>query len=259
MNKNYTLEKKELALLEFDDAPGIVKAGFALSKKLPERCVITFFKEVIVGYIKSGKAKILYPINWETGVVNYCLLKYKDEDILIYHSHVGAPSSAGMLDDAIAGGVKKAVACGGCGVLDKNLAAGHVIIPTAAIRDEGTSFHYAPAAREIELNKNVVNTISEVLDTNSVPYIKSKTWTTDAPYRETRAKMQLRKSEGCAAVDMECSALAAVAEYRGIEFGQLLYSGDQLDGDVHDNRGWQDMTSTREKLFTLALECVIAL
>jgi uridine phosphorylase len=46
-------------------------------------------------------------------------------------------------------GCAKFVACGGAGVLDREIQPGHPVVPTAAVRDEGTSYHYLPPGREV--------------------------------------------------------------------------------------------------------------
>jgi len=87
-----------------------------------------------------------------------------------------------------------------------------------------------------------------------------KTWTTDAPYRETLAKVQRRKSEGCVVVEMESAAFFALAQFRGVTFAQILYGGDDVSGDHEwDNRAWQSQTPVREKLFWLAAEACLSL
>jgi uridine phosphorylase len=65
-----------------------------------------------------------------------------------------------------------------------------------------------------------------------------------------------RRAEGCLTVEMEAAALFAVAQYRGITIGQLLYAGDDLSGDEWDHRGWDEDRSVRERLFDLALDAV---
>lgn len=65
------------------------------------------------------------------------------------------------------------------------------------------------------------------------------TWSTDGFYRETKEKVAYRQEEGCSVVEMECSALAAVAQLRGILWGQLLFTADTLaDVEVYDQRNW---------------------
>jgi uridine phosphorylase len=158
----------------------------------------------------------------------------------------------------IAYGGRSFVGCGGCGVLDPAIAAGHVLVPTCAVRDEGTSYHYLPPSREVSLSPPSVATIRNVLVRREIPHIECKTWTTDAFFRETKTKVARRRGEGCLAVEMECAALAAVAQFRGVQFAQILYSGDSLgdetDGYAYDERDWWKNLPAREQVFHLALE-----
>jgi uridine phosphorylase len=92
-----------------------------------------------------------------------------------------------------------------------------------------------------------------------VPYVLAKTWTTDAIYRETRGKIEARRDEGCACVEMEAAAFFAVARFRGVHFGQILYAGDDCSGEMWDSRKWQSHQSIRERLFWLAAEACVEL
>ena len=117
----------------------------------------------------------------------------------------------------IARGCRAFVACGGAGVLVPDVALGHVIVPSAAIRDEGTSYHYLPPGREVEPTRQAFDAIVATLERHHVPYVTGKTWTTDGLYRETRGKVERRVAEGCLTVEMEAAAFFAVAAFRGVD------------------------------------------
>ena len=136
---------------------------------------------------------------------------------------------------------------------------GHIIVPVSAVRDEGTSYHYLPPAREVEASPAGIAAIERTLQARGVPYMLGKTWTTDAIFRETPAKVQLRKSEGCLTVEMEAAAFFAVAQFRGVTFAQMLYGGDDVSGTEWDARGWNKRMSVRERLFWLAAEACLAI
>jgi purine-nucleoside phosphorylase len=105
----------------------------------------------------------------------------------------------------------------------------------------------------------VIRVIEETLTAHHVSYIKAKTWTTDAFYRETPGKIQLRKHEGCAVVEMETAAFIAVSQYLGVDFGQILYAGDDLTGEVWDSRQWHTRAEIRSEVLRLAMETAIRL
>jgi len=104
---------------------------------------------------------------------------------------------------------------------------------------------------------DVVNAIAATLGEHQVAHRLVKTWTTDAFYRETPARIAARRAEGCACVEMETAALAAVAQFRGVKFGQLLYGGDDLGGAEWDGRNWNGQWNIREKLTFLAAEIAL--
>ena len=171
---------------------------------------------------------------------------------------IGAPMAAFVLEELIALGARTVVACGGAGVLDRDIDVGNLVIPTSAVRDEGTSFHYLPPTREIAQDPDMIAAIESTLDRHGVGYRLGKTWTTDAIYRETRARVARRQAEGCIVVEMEASALFAVGAFRGVPVGQILYGGDDVSGlGDWDRRDW-DNHSIREHLFWLAAESCLA-
>jgi uridine phosphorylase len=179
--------------------------------------------------------------------------------LTLFHPGVGAPLAAAMLEEAIALGCRKFVACGGAGVLDRSIALGHLVVPTAAIRDEGTSYHYLPPGREVEPGPEGMSAIEAVLKRRGCAYLTGKTWTTDALYRETAGKVRRRKGEGCLTVEMEAAALFAVARFRGVTLAQVLYGGDDVSGGEWDSRHWDKSTSVRERVFRLAAESCLEL
>ena len=132
-------------------------------------------------------------------------------------------------------------------------------MPSSAVRDEGTSYHYLPPGREVAATPDVVAVLESVLTENRVEYLVAKTWTTDAFYRETPAKVARRRAEGCLTVEMEAAAFFAVARFRGVAFGQLLYGGDDVSGNAWDSREWNSRTSIRQRLFELAAQACLRL
>ena len=226
---------------------------------VPEHCVICFFREVLETEMAEHQATVVVENQWEDGPHHLYEVAHAGQRLAFFHPGVGAPVAAGLLEEAIAAGCRKFVVCGGCGVLEDGLAVGDLLVVSAAVRDEGVSYHYLPPGREVQADGRVVGVLEEVLSRRGVPYRLVKTWTTDAPYRETRDKVARRRAEGCLAVDMEAAGLLAVAQFRGVALGQLLYCGDDLSGPEWDNRGWQSRHEVRQQLFWLAAEVCLAL
>ncbi|MEO8288361.1 MAG: nucleoside phosphorylase [Chloroflexota bacterium] len=255
------MEQREFPILEFSDQPEAMLEPKRLLRPidLPERAVACFFQDVISRLASDHKAEIITHLQSEMGTNPVYRLEIDGQPITVFHPGVGAPLAAGFLEEVIALGCNRFIACGGAGVLDSSLVVGHVIVPYSAVRDDGTSYHYLPPSREVAASPQAVAAIEATLTKHNVDYIVAKTWTTDAIYRETSDKIRLRKQEGCVAVEMEAAAFFAVAQFRGVQMGQLLYGGDDVGGSAWDGRHWQKRSSVREKLFWLAAEACLAL
>jgi uridine phosphorylase len=256
------MKSREYPILEFDPSPrAIIEPGEVVAPlDVPEHCVLTFFEEVLRELHQQGKAKIITTHNWADTNRPLYELEFIGRRFAAIHPGVGASLTCGILEEIIARGCQKFIACGGCGVLDQDIDVGGLVIPTAAVRDEGTSYHYLPPEREVRQNPLAVQAIEAVLSSHQIPYRLGKTWTTDAPYRETSAKVQQRKNEGCITVEMEAAAFFAVAAFRGVQFGQILYGGDDVSGLAEwDQRDWHTQFEVREHLFWLAAEACLRL
>lgn len=253
--------KQEYPILEFDPAPeAVIEPSRVIERRdMPQHCVLCFFQDVINNLCQAGKAKGITNCRSEIGLHPVYELDVQGRRLAVFHPGVGAPLAAGLLEEVIALGCRKFVACGGAGVLDKEIAIGHFIVPTSAIRDEGTSYHYLPPSREVQASPVAIAAIEQVLKKHGYNYLIAKTWTTDAFYRETPAKVQLRKSEGCLTVEMEAAAFFAVAQFRGVPFAQILYGGDDVSSHEWDARQWENRASIRERLFWLAVEACLLL
>jgi uridine phosphorylase len=183
-------------------------------------------------------------------------MDYRGVKVALFISCVGAPACVACYEDVLAMGLQKLVLFGTCGVLEKSIQDCSIIIPTSAVRDEGTSYHYAKASYEIEVNMKYMEEFIQLLEAHNYSYTKGKVWTTDACYRETRAKMEMRKASGCICVDMECSAMAAVTRFRNKDIFHFFYAADNLDSDNWEERslGNHEKLDEKEKIALLALE-----
>lgn len=251
----------EIPLLEYDPAPRAILEphGTQTSEPVPERCVLCFFQEVISALREAGRLRRIGRLISEIGENPLYILEEDGKSVLVLHPGVGAPLAAGFLEETIQLGARNFIACGGCGVLQKEIAVGHAMIVSSAVRDEGTSYHYLPPAREISAHPNAVHALEAVLRRHDIPYLLAKSWTTDAIYRETHERRARRIADGCHAVEMEAAALFAVAKFRGVVLGELLYGGDLVVPQGWDGRDWVSRKSVRELLFWLAVEAALRL
>ena len=219
----------------YDDSEEIVKPKDAAKDKtkLPEIAIVTFKQDLIDEIDKNPNWTRCGSIEAGATMPIYKTI-HNGRKVIIYRTLIGAPATVGCMEELIARGVKKFIFFGSCGTLSKEIESSAFILPEAAYRDEGTSYHYTPASEFVEVS--TVNKLSKIFDEINIKYLKTKIWTIDAMFKETVNKMKDRKEKGCLVVDMECSAIMTVAKVRGVEAYQFLYTDDTLDSVEWDAR-----------------------
>lgn len=143
---------------------------------------------------------------------------------------IGAPMAAIALEKTIVLGAEEIVLFGWCGGLSAELAIGDVLIPSSALAGEGTSAHY-PHTLPLAPSSPLCERLGSWLGSHGLQARTGKVWSTDAIFREDRRLLgDLHRQEGVVAVDMEFSALCAVAAFRRVKFAAILVVSDHLSG-----------------------------
>ena len=258
----------DLPILEYDsDKSAVLMPNHDnISVQLPSKAVFAFLGDEIDQYALSRKATIV--ANFESATKKYPIyvleekvkkkvgdkldenadekldessdekVEEETQKICLVQAPVGAPAAVQILDWLISYGVREVVSAGSCGSL-VDYAENVFLVPYKALRDEGTSYHYLPPSRYVDVSERSRHAILQTLQAHNLPYHEVKTWSTDGFFRETKGKVASRKQEGCAVVEMECSALAACAQMREIVWGEILYTADTLhDVENYDERNW---------------------
>lgn len=225
----------------------------------PKIGITCFSKKLLDRYVKIFNGEKIAELSNANGKVPVYKITYENIEIALFMSRVGASVCVATYEEILAMGLEKLIMFGTCGVLDRNIEDLAIIIPTSAVRDEGTSYHYMKASDEVSVNERYIEEFTEILENHNVSYVKGKVWTTDAIYRETRTKVLKRKEQGCICVDMECSAMSAVTKFREKDFFQFFYAADNLDSSKWDKRslGNEDRLSEKEKIIYLVLELIV--
>ena len=174
-------------------------------------------------------------------------VRYGGCEVAFVKARLGAPACVGLFEDVLALGGRRIILTGNCGVLDPAIRDLGLIVPRRAIRDEGTSYHYAPAADTIEVNREYAPLFESLCQEFGYPYVEGTTWTTDAFYRETPNKVKARREAGAITVEMECAAMQAMCDFRGVSFFQYLYAGDSLAAPEWEIRSLSGRAKLDEK------------
>lgn len=241
---------------EFDDCrEALINPGLrSESERLPDdRLVISFFGEAIRKLQEDGSIEPCAVIPGETPVTVY---RFVDDGVLLIQGIVGCPATGGALEVLIGWGVRKVMFCGGGGALEKGVHVGQLFVVSGAIRDEGFSYRYVEPSRVIETNPQVREVICNHLNEQQIKYTEGLCWTTDCIYRETRDLIAYRREEGAKIVEMEQAGCIAVAQFRGIQYGAVIYGGDDVSKETWDRRETVSRKGVRYSLIHICKEIV---
>ena len=251
------MQTNDIPILEFDPSEESVIHPHTVNKlpiPLPERAIICYFREAIQSFLDQALIEQIATFDGE--IINLPIYQTTQQNhpIVIIPGQLGSANAAKYLEHLYSNGVTKVIVIGGAGVLDPKITVGKLIIPIAAIRDEGASYHYLPPSQEVAMQPDVADLITLNLTKWQLNHIKGKTWTTDAFFRETHKKVARRKEQGAIAVEMEAATYFAVAQFRKIKLGQILYAGDDISGTDWDKRDWKNQPKIRHQLLHLSID-----
>lgn len=147
---------------------------------------------------------------------------------------VGSPAAAMVLEELITCGAKKIFEMGSSGGIQPFLKPGDIIVVTDALCDEGTTCQYFPDLRRLSTSTILKKGLIEALNKGRINHQIGPVLTTDGVYRETKSKLAKFRKIGVLAINMETSALYAVAKNKGVDLASALVISDLLT-----ESGWQ--------------------
>jgi len=246
-----------MLLEEFEDVAGVIEPTDRQIIDKGEVCetiILSFNGEILKRLIES---EAVYPggyLKSINGQHPWYIYRQGPSKLAVMLAPIGAPMIVGQLEELAARGFKNFIILGSCGVLDRSIEADKIILPAAALRDEGTSYHYAPPGDEVAYDESLLVELEAIFDKHNIKHIRTKSWTTDAFYRETPDKVKRRLSAGAKVVDMEASAIMAWSQFRKSKVYQFFYTADYVD---YHNRTWdarhEERTADAMTFFTIAL------
>lgn len=226
--------------------------AYGPQKHLIDTCLVIFSKKIYEDMLSMYECEKIGEVLACNGNLPIWKFTYKNKEIGFYLTAIGsALASQCVIEVNWLTGAEKFIMTGSAGSLDGEATRGRYVIPTDAYRDEGMSYHYAPASDYITVRN--ADKVASIFDELHIPYIKGKTWTTDAFLRETAGLTAARKSEGCIAVEMEVAGVQSVCDFHGLELYNFLETGDVLYEDGYDfsglaeaNRGFRKILAAME-------------
>jgi uridine phosphorylase len=202
------------------------------SLRIPQRLILTYQRstfEYAKSLIKGDCIEWLYGESQP-----FCVGLFNGLEVGVGRFWIGAPAAAFTLEEAIACGVRSIFEVGVSGGIQSYLQPGDIVVVTGAIRDEGTSHHYFSPEVEVESDTQLRKKLVEHLKGKGIRHFVGPVWSTDGAYRETRGKLRKFRDSGVMAVDMETSAVFAIAKYRNVSAASA-----QVISDVLTENGWE--------------------
>ncbi len=199
---------------------------------VPEICVLDPDGDICRAMLASGRAR-RNPF-WACYHTDLYDVVHEGETFGVVGCAVGAPFAVLVAEQLFASGCRFLVSVTSSGQIASFGPTPCFILIDRAMRDEGTSVHYAAPADFAEADSALVRRIAAGLANHVPAVLQGATWTTDAPYRETEAAIDSARASGVLAVEMEAAALYAFARARAravICFAHVTNQMGQIDGD----------------------------
>lgn len=196
--------------------------------RLPPTFVATFFRETAHELALAAEVDPA-PIHADRDIWKLSA----NQHLAVGRIPIGAPFAASFFEQIVAAGVERLIVIGAAGSLQATIDIGQIVIPTDTIREEGTSYHYLPADEPARAHIDLADRLYAAAAALTLPGApqphRGLHWTTDAIFREQEEKISAFRERGVLSVDMEVSALYAVAQHLGVECVAILAISDVLN------------------------------
>lgn len=147
---------------------------------------------------------------------------------------VGSSYAVLVAEQLFVSGCKHLISVTSSGIINHPKSNKRFSLIIEAIRDEGTSYHYLQSDTPAQLSRRLYEKLADGSVADNCPWFEAKSWTTDAPYRETQTAISAMEKEDVCCVEMEAAALYAFAEAKQkyvVCFAYLTNTMAQTEGD----------------------------
>jgi uridine phosphorylase len=180
--------------------------------EVPCVCLLDPDGDIVRRLRETGQAKPL--ASWPCYHTELDTFWLGGQKVAIVGRAVGAPFAVLVAEESFASGCRLLVSLTSAGQIVPAGQPPYFVVIDRALRDEGTSYHYAPPSEFSEAAPDLVTAVKEALARLSLHSVVGPSWTTDAPFRETAQAIEAARRKGILAVEMEAAALYAFAKAR---------------------------------------------
>ncbi len=182
------------------------------SLPVPAVCILDPDGDIVRALRSNGRG-VTFP-SWACYHTEMLTFDLDGEQMGIVGCAVGASFAVLVAEQMFASGCRLLLSITSAGRIAPNLPEqAFFVLIEKALRDEGTSYHYAPAGQRFaHADPMLVAAAAEALAEMGLTVLRGVTWTTDAPFRETPSAIAAAMADGVLAVEMEAAALYAFAQ-----------------------------------------------
>lgn len=219
----------------------MMSAGCGRSLRVvPPLCFLEFDGDLTDWLVREGIAQP-FP-SWACFHTTMFALKIEDVTCGIIPRTIGGPYAVLIAEQLAEAGARLILGLTSAGRVSPDLPLPCLVVATSAVRDEGTSYHYLPASREVACHAAVAPLLARELGTTKWTVRCGKVWTTDAPYRETQEQLDGWAAEGVLAVEMQAASLFAFGLARDVAVASVAMVSNAVDheGQQFDTGSHQD-------------------
>ena len=211
--------------------------------RVPRICVLDPDGDIVRHMIAGRQARL--SSSWACYHTQLYQVEHAGTELGIIGCAVGAPFAVLVAEELFASGCELLISVTSAGLIRSDADPPFFILIDRALRDEGTSYHYLRPSDYAHIDDHMLSVVEGVVAEAGVPVRRGSTWTTDAPFRETRDAIDYAASEGIVAVEMEAAALYAFArarEKRVVCFAHVTNRMGRVEQDFEkgDHAGSQD-------------------
>jgi uridine phosphorylase len=188
---------------------------------IPPVCVLEFDGDLTEWLISTSKVQLCR--SWACFHTTMYSLEVDGFTCGIVPRTIGGPYAVLIAEQMAVLGAQVVLGLTSAGSLHSGMPVPSLVIAIRAVRDEGTSYHYLPASETVDAPSNVAQFLEMELDTLPIPVLSGSVWTTDAPYRETKKKLDVHAADGVLAVEMQTASLLAFSKAHKFPVGSVAY------------------------------------
>jgi uridine phosphorylase len=181
---------------------------------VPPVCILDPDGDIVRGLRRSGQSRRFE--SWPCYHTELDTFLLGGRRVGIVGRVVGASFAVLVAEELFASGCRLLVSLTSAGQIAPAGPPPYFVVIDRALRDEGTSYHYAPPSEYAEAAPDLVRAAAEALARIDRRSVVGSSWTTDAPFRETAQAIASARAKGVLAVEMEAAALYAFARAAGV-------------------------------------------